>query len=54
LNPGVVLNTGDVVRTTCRYSNPTPNRIGFSMNTSGEMCFNFATYYPMGGLSCGF
>lgn len=49
----VVLNTGDTVTTTCTYTNPTNRDIGFSENTDGEMCFNFALYYPKGALSCG-
>jgi hypothetical protein len=49
----VVLNTGDTVTTVCTYTNPTNKAINFSENTDGEMCFNFAVYYPMGALSCG-
>jgi Copper type II ascorbate-dependent monooxygenase, C-terminal domain len=53
LSPEVVLNTGDTVTTVCTYTNPTNKAINFSENTDGEMCFNFAVYYPMGALSCG-
>jgi hypothetical protein len=48
----VVLNTGDKVTTTCTYTNTTSRNINFSENTDGEMCFNFALYYPKGALSC--
>jgi hypothetical protein len=53
LTEEVVLNTGDTVTTVCTHSNPTNKAINFSENTDGEMCFNFAVYYPMGALSCG-
>jgi hypothetical protein len=49
----VMLNTGDTVTTTCTYTNMSNHDIGFSENTDGEMCFNFALYYPKGALSCG-
>jgi hypothetical protein len=52
LDPEVVLNTGDSVTTVCTYTNPTNQAVNFSENTDGEMCFNFAVYYPMGALSC--
>lgn len=46
------LKTGDQVITTCHYKNDTNNLVTFGENTGNEMCFNFATYYPMGALSC--
>jgi hypothetical protein len=49
----LVLNTGDTVTTTCTYTNTSNRDVGFSENTDGEMCFNFALYYPKGALSCG-
>jgi hypothetical protein len=54
LNPMVQLETGDKVITTCTYENPTDRAVGFGQDTSDEMCFNFAAYYPMGALRCGF
>lgn len=48
------LKTGDQVTTTCRYDNETTNLVTFGENTGNEMCFNFATIYPLGALSCGF
>jgi mono/diheme cytochrome c family protein len=48
----VVLNTGDQVRTTCIYNNPTSQTKGFGESTDDEMCFNFSRYYPMGALNC--
>jgi len=47
-----VLNPGDTVITTCIYDNTTDRAVTFGENTQNEMCFNFATYYPMNGLSC--
>jgi Copper type II ascorbate-dependent monooxygenase, C-terminal domain len=48
----VVLETGDTVTTTCRYTNPTSQDIQFGENTDNEMCFNFSVYYPKDALSC--
>jgi hypothetical protein len=49
----VVLNKGDVITTTCVYTNPTAKNITFGESTENEMCFNFARYYPKGSLRCG-
>ena len=46
------LKAGDQVITTCHYKNDTNRQVGFGEDTGNEMCFNFATYYPMGALSC--
>ena len=54
MNPTVQLVTGDKVTTTCTYTNSTDQAVRFGENTEDEMCFNFAAYYPMGALSCGF
>lgn len=40
------LKTGDKVRTRCAWQNPTNQSVGFGENTSDEMCFVFAAYYP--------
>ncbi|HKP56150.1 MAG TPA: hypothetical protein VJV78_05510 [Polyangiales bacterium] len=53
LTPAVTLENGDVVTTTCTYDNPTDRAVTFGENTGNEMCFNFAVYYPMGGMACG-
>jgi hypothetical protein len=52
LEKPVVLNAGDKVITTCTFSNTSDATVTFGENTGNEMCFNFATYYPMGMLSC--
>lgn len=46
------VNNGDRITTTCVYSNDTNQRVGFGLNTEDEMCFNFALYYPMCGMTC--
>ena len=48
----VVIGTGDTVITTCTYDNTTDRAVTFGENTGNEMCFNFASYYPMNALSC--
>jgi hypothetical protein len=53
LKPPVVIESGDRIITTCTYNNDTDRTITFGENTGNEMCFNFALYEPMGGLSCG-
>jgi mono/diheme cytochrome c family protein len=52
IDPFFELKEGDVVSTTCHFKNDTTRTITFSESTTGEMCFNFAVYYPMGALSC--
>jgi hypothetical protein len=52
LDPPVVVNPGDVITTTCVYTNMTSKNITFGESTEDEMCFNFAMYYPAGGLTC--
>ena len=49
----LVLNKGDVITTTCVFTNPTSKNITFGESTDQEMCFNFARYYPKGSLRCG-
>jgi len=53
LDPPVVLNAGDTVTTTCTFDNDTNRNITFGESTENEMCFNFASYYPKGALTCG-
>jgi hypothetical protein len=54
LTPMLQLATGDKVITTCTYDNTSDRAVSFGEDTTDEMCFNFAAYYPMGALSCGF
>jgi len=53
LDPEVIVNTGDVITTTCTYTNNTNKNITFGESTTNEMCFNFAPYWPKGAFSCG-
>ena len=46
------LKNGDVITTTCTFKNTTNRTVTFGENTGNEMCFNFASYYPLGALSC--
>lgn len=42
----VPLKQGDKVTTRCYWENPTNKSVGFGEQTSDEMCFAFAMYYP--------
>jgi hypothetical protein len=53
LDKPIDLKMGDKVVTTCTFSNPGNSTVTFGEDTGNEMCFNFATYYPMNMLSCG-
>lgn len=46
-DPGIVVQPGDVLRTTCTYDNTSGSSVGFGEGTAEEMCFNFATVYPI-------
>jgi len=46
------VSKGDKLITTCTFDNDTDKTITFGENTGNEMCFNFALYYPAGGLKC--
>ena len=48
----VKLNNGDRVTTTCVYTNTKNTAVAFGTKTEDEMCFNFAQYYPMCGMTC--
>jgi hypothetical protein len=37
---------GEILRTTCTYSNPTSAVVRFGAATTDEMCYNFVTAYP--------
>jgi hypothetical protein len=53
IDPPLLIESGDVITTTCTYDNDTSKNITFGESTDNEMCFNFAIYYPKGALSCG-
>jgi hypothetical protein len=46
----VVVMPGDVIRTECRYNNPSNRMVYFGERTEDEMCFNFVLAWPAGAL----
>lgn len=40
------IHRGDVVKTTCVWTNPDDTEVRFGEGTEDEMCFNFVAYYP--------
>ena len=46
-DPAVVIEPGDILRTTCNYDNQTGQRVTFGEGTGDEMCFDFAIVYPI-------
>ena len=51
IEPEIVVEPGDSLRTTCVYDNPTDQTVTFGEGTSDEMCFNFVLAYPVDRLS---
>jgi hypothetical protein len=51
--PAVILEDGDVMKTTCTYDNDSARNIGWGEDTDDEMCFHWGFYYPKGGFTCG-
>ncbi len=47
----MVIEPGDVIRTTCTFDNGTDSPIYFGERTEDEMCFNFVSAYPTGALA---
>lgn len=45
--PAIEVQPGDVLRTACTYDNPYDFDVPFGEGTTDEMCFNFATVYPI-------
>ena len=50
-DPVVTIHPGDVLTTTCTFDNESPDWVLFGEGTSDEMCFNFATAYPIDSLA---
>lgn len=46
----LVIQPGDVLRTSCTYDNPSESRVTFGEKTEDEMCFDFLTVWPAPGL----
>jgi hypothetical protein len=53
MNPYVVLQPGDRIKSTCTYQNETLGSVGFGQSTKAEMCYQFAISYPYGALNNG-
>lgn len=47
----LVIQPGDVLRTTCVYDNPDDATAYFGERTENEMCFNFVSAFPTGALA---
>lgn len=48
----IELFDGDQISMTCVYQNDTSRTANFGEGSNDEMCFNFASYYPMCGMTC--
>jgi len=46
----MIIQPGDVLKTSCTYDNPSNQRVFFGERTEDEMCFNFVTVWPPPGL----
>jgi hypothetical protein len=54
LTPGIAIETGDTVYTSCFFTNKTSRDVSFGQSTEDEMCYNLAAYYPKtANLRCG-
>ena len=48
--PVLEVKAGETLITTCSFQNDTGAAIGFGESTNEEMCYQFASYYPLGAL----
>ena len=46
-DPSIDVTPGDILRTTCAYTNDTAQDVSFGEGTGDEMCFDFALVYPI-------
>jgi hypothetical protein len=53
MKPGVVLQPGDSITSTCTYENKGFSTVNFGQSTKAEMCYQFALSYPYGALNNG-
>jgi hypothetical protein len=53
MNPPVVLQPGDSIKSTCTYQNMGSSTVSFGQSTTQEMCYQFAVAYPYGALNNG-
>jgi hypothetical protein len=52
-DPFLILNPGDKIESTCTWTNPSANVVGFGQSTHDEMCYQFTAAYPYGALNNG-
>lgn len=53
LDPPIVIEPGDQIRSTCTFRNGTSTKVGYGEGTDDEMCYMFTTAYPAGSLHNG-
>ncbi len=53
MNPPVVLQPGDSIKSTCTWRNESFSPVGFGQSTKAEMCYQFALSYPYPALNNG-
>jgi hypothetical protein len=56
VSPGgsrILVEPGDVLKTTCYYTNPGTSAVGFGGKTTKEMCYDFLMVYPIDELRRG-
>jgi hypothetical protein len=51
--PAKDINPGDVLRTTCQYTNPADRPVLFGPRAVDEMCYSFNLVYPISALPAG-
>ena len=49
-NPVLKVAAGETLITTCSFMNTTGANVAFGQSTKSEMCYQFASYYPIGSL----
>lgn len=49
----VIVNPGDVLKTTCTFDNDSGTTVFFGEKTSDEMCYQFTLAYPLGAFNTG-
>ncbi len=49
--PAVEITPGDILRTTCTFTNDSDQTVNFGEGTNDEMCFDFSIVYPIDAFS---
>lgn len=52
LDEEVIVESGDKIVTECIFANDGNQAVTFGESNDSEMCFNFASYYPVGSFCC--